>query len=59
MIEILNENMGLSLKPQYIENPIKKSVQHTLSNPVKAEKIIGFRSKYSLEDRVKKLLKFY
>jgi len=59
VIEILNENMGLSMKPQYIENPIKNYVQHTLSNTVKAEKIIGFRSKYSLEDGVKELLKFY
>jgi UDP-glucose 4-epimerase len=59
VIEILNENMGLSMKPQYIENPIKNYVQHTLSNTVKAEKIIGFRSKYGLDDGVKELLKFY
>ena len=59
VIEILNENMGLSIKPQYVENPIKNYVQHTLSNTVKAEKILGFRSKYSLEDGVKELLKFY
>jgi UDP-glucose 4-epimerase len=59
VIEILNENMGLSVKPQYAENPIKNYVQHTLSDTEKAEKIIGFRSEYSLENGVKELLKFY
>lgn len=59
VIEILNENMGLSMKPQYAENPIKNYVQHTLSDTAKAEKILGFRSKCSLEDGVKELLKFY
>ena len=59
VIEILNKNMGLSMKPQYAENPIKNYVQHTLSDTTKTEKILGFKSKYSLEDGVKELLKFY
>jgi UDP-glucose 4-epimerase len=59
VIEILNKNMGLSMKPQYAENPIKNYVQHTLSDTAKAEKILGFRSKYGLDDGVKELLKFY
>ncbi len=59
VIEILNKNMGLSVKPQYAENPIKNYVQHTLSDTTKAEKIIGFKSKYSLEDGVKELLRVY
>ena len=59
VIEILNKNMGRSMKPQYAENPIKNYVQHTLSDTTKTEKILGFKSKYSLEDGVKELLKFY
>jgi UDP-glucose 4-epimerase len=59
VIEILNKSMDLSMKPQYVENPIKNYVQHTLSDTAKAEKTLGFRSKYSLEDGVKELLRFY
>jgi UDP-glucose 4-epimerase len=59
VIEILNKNMGMSVKPQYMENPIKNYVQHTLSDTSKAEKILGFKSKYSLENGVKELLRFY
>ena len=59
VIEILNKNMGLSVKPQYAENPIKNYVQHTLSDTAKAEKVLGFKARYSLEDGVKELLRFY
>jgi len=59
VIEILNKNMGRSINPQYVENPIKNYVPHTLSDTAKAEKILGFRSKYGLDDGVKELLKFY
>jgi UDP-glucose 4-epimerase len=59
VIEILNKSMDLSVKPQYVKNPIKNYVQHTLSDTAKTEKTLGFRSKYSLEDGVKELLRFY
>ena len=59
VIDILNKSMDLSIKPQYMENPIKNYVQHTLSDTTKAEKVLGFRSKFGLEDGVKELLRFY
>ena len=59
VIGILNRKMGLSLEAQYTENPIKNYVMHTLSDTRKAEKIIGFRSSYSLEDGIEELLGFY
>lgn len=58
-IEILNKNMGLTLKPKYVENPIKNYVQHTLSDTTKAEKVLGFKARYNLEEGVKELLRFY
>ncbi len=58
-VEILNNNMGLTLKPNYVENPIKNYVAHTLSDTTKIEKVLGFKARYGLEDGVKELLKFY
>jgi nucleoside-diphosphate-sugar epimerase len=42
-VAILNKNMGLALKPQHVENPIKNYVQHTLSDTAKARKCSGLR----------------
>lgn len=58
-VEILNNNMGLALEPKYVENPIKNYVAHTLSDTTKIERVLGFKARYTLEEGVKKLLKFY
>jgi UDP-glucose 4-epimerase len=58
-VEILNKNMGLTVKPQHVVNPIKNYVQHTLSDTAKAEKVLGFKAKYNLEEGAKELLRFY
>jgi len=58
-VEILNKNMQLTLKPKFVENPIKNYVAHTLSDTTKMEKVLGFKARYDLEDGVKELLKFY
>jgi len=47
------------VKAQYVENPIKNYVQHTLSDTAKAEKVLGFKARYNLEEGVKELLQFY
>jgi UDP-glucose 4-epimerase len=59
VIEILNKRLGLSVKPKHMENPIKNYVSHTLSDIAKAEKLLGFKARYSLEEGVKELLPFY
>ncbi len=58
-VDILNKNMGLSLKPRFVENPIKNYVQHTLSDTTKMEKVLGFKARFTLDEGVKELLKFY
>jgi UDP-glucose 4-epimerase len=58
-VEVLNECMGLDIKPQYVPNPIKNYVLHTLSDTAKSEKVLGFKARYGLEDGVKELLKYY
>lgn len=58
-IEILNNGLGLEIKPQYVPNPIKNYVMHTLSDTAKSEKVLGFKARYSLLDGVKELIKSY
>ncbi|MBN1236726.1 MAG: NAD-dependent epimerase/dehydratase family protein [Methanotrichaceae archaeon] len=57
LIEILNENMRLAIKPQHVENPIKNYVLHTQADTAKAEKILGFKAKWSLEDGIRERLR--
>ncbi|RLG14774.1 MAG: nucleoside-diphosphate sugar epimerase [Candidatus Nanohalarchaeota archaeon] len=58
MIEILNKKLGTDIEPEHIiPNPIKNYVMHTLADTSKAERIIGFKAKYSLEEGIDELLK--
>ena len=56
VIGILNKMLGLSIKPQYKENPIKNYVMHTLADTGKAEKEISFKAKYNLEDGMRNII---
>ena len=42
--------MGKNIKPIYKPNPIKNYVYHTLADTTKAEKMLGFKAKISLEE---------
>lgn len=57
MIGILGKTMGKEIKAEYVENPIKNYVQHTLASTSKAEKELNFKAKTSLEEGIRKLLK--
>lgn len=59
VIELLNRQLGLSVTPTYIENPIKNYVGHTLADTSKAEEILGFKAGYSLEKGMDDLLRYY
>jgi UDP-glucose 4-epimerase len=59
VVENLNKKLGLSIKPQHVENPIKNYVQNTLSDTTKAKKVLGFEAKWSLEEGIDELLRFY
>jgi len=56
VIEILNKLLGKSIKPVYKPNPIKNYVYHTLADTTKAEKLLGFKAKISLEEGLSSLL---
>lgn len=58
-IELLNHKMDLFLEAQYTENPIKNYVMHTRSDTSKAERMIGFRSRFSLKEGIEEMIRFY
>ena len=47
--DLLNEKLGTSLKPVYMENPIKNYVKDTLADTSKMKEHLGFEAKWSLE----------
>lgn len=57
--EILAEKMDLSLRAEHVDNPIKNYVQDTLADTRKAEEVLGFRSRCSLEDGIDELIRCY
>lgn len=59
VIDILSQKLGLAVKPQYAENPIKNYVRDTLADTSGAENAIGFKAQISLEDGIDELLRYY
>jgi UDP-glucose 4-epimerase len=57
LVDLLNDVLGTSIKPKYVENPIKNYVSHTLADTSKAEKLLNFRYKYALEEGMRLCIK--
>ena len=57
VIRILNEKLGVSIKPQYAVNPIKNYVKDTLADISKTNSVLGFKAGFSLEKGIDALLK--
>ncbi len=55
----INRMLGTSIKPKYIEMPVKNYVMETLADTSKAEKVLGFRPKVGLDEGLRKLDQFY
>lgn len=56
VVEILNRLLRKNVKPIYKPNPIKNYVQHTLADTSKAEKLLGFKAKITLEQGLRDLI---
>ena len=56
VVDLLNKLLGKNIKPIYRPNPIKNYVYHTLADTTKAEKLLGFKAKISLEEGLRSLL---
>lgn len=59
VVRMLNDKMGTDIQPDYVENPIKNYVAHTLADTAKAENVLGFEAEYTLEEGMDELLKYY
>ncbi len=56
VVELLNSQLGQSIEPIYVENPIKNYVMHTQADGSRMA-ALGFEPKYSLEDGIYELTK--
>ncbi len=56
IVEILNRILGKNIEPIYKPNPIKNYVYHTLADTTKAEKLLGFKAKVTLEEGIQALI---
>ena len=59
VIRMLNAALGKDIQPEYVPNPIKNYVAHTKADTSKAERVLGFRAKVSLEEGIRKLIDYY
>jgi len=56
LIGILNKFLKKSIKPKYIEMPIKNYMASQLSDNKKINSVLGFKPKYMLEDGIKDMI---
>jgi UDP-glucose 4-epimerase len=56
IVAILNKILNKKLKPKYKPNPIQNYVYNTLAETTKAEKILGFKAKITLQEGIKSLI---
>jgi len=59
VINLLNKYLGKNIKPIYKQNPMKNYVYHTLADTTKAEKILGFKAKISLEEGIRNIIMWF
>ena len=58
VIDVLKSLLNSNIEPKYVE-PIKGDARDTLANIGKAEKIIGYKPKISLEEGLRKFVHWY
>ncbi len=53
IIEILNNNLNTDFKPDYFDNPYNFYQNHTQADPTLAQKSLGFKAGFSIEEGIK------
>jgi len=59
VVEILNKHLGKNIKPKHIPNPVHNYVPVTGASTEKAQRELGFVSRYELDEGIEKLVGFY
>jgi UDP-glucose 4-epimerase len=52
LLDMLQERLGISVAPKYVENPIKNYVMHTQADTSRAESLLKFKARYSLKEGI-------
>jgi UDP-glucose 4-epimerase len=58
VVEKLNAALGTNIAPKYVKNPLKNYVMHTLAETSKAEKLLGFKAKVTLDEGIDRTVKY-
>ena len=58
VINLIEQKLGISSQPEYVKNPIKNYVAHTLADISNAKGAIGFQAQISLDKGLDNLLKY-
>jgi len=56
LIDILNKMLGKSIKPKYIEMPVKNYINTQLADISKAKRMLGYEPRYNLEEGIKAVI---
>lgn len=59
LVDKINAMLGKDIGPKFIEMPVKNYVMETLADISKAERILGFRAKVTLDEGLHRLAKYY
>lgn len=59
VVERINKELGKDIDPKYVENPREKYVEKTKANISKAEKDLGYKPEFSLEEGIRRLSGYY
>ena len=56
LVKIICAELGVDMEPEYVKNPLRMYVQHTLGDPSKAKRMLGFEAKIDLVKGVADLI---
>jgi UDP-glucose 4-epimerase len=59
IIKIINNKLGKNVQSEYVENPLKNYVSHTLADTQKAKELLDFEAEFKLEDGIEKTIEYY